>query len=76
LAKAAAILAEGWTGDGKRRRLIEAAIGHALEFSTWRSLVEAQRLTREEVMKLLLAFVVAAADASRRETKLLPKRRS
>jgi AcrR family transcriptional regulator len=37
-------LDRGWTTRGHRRELTRAAIGHAVEFDTWRSLVRRQGL--------------------------------
>jgi AcrR family transcriptional regulator len=37
-------LDRGWTTRGRRRELTRAAIGHAVEFDTWRSLVRRQGL--------------------------------
>jgi AcrR family transcriptional regulator len=37
-------LDRGWTTRGPRRELTRAAIGHAVEFDTWRSLVRRQGL--------------------------------
>lgn len=41
-------------GGGKRRR---AAIGHALRFETWRSLVRGEGLSRAEAVRAMLRFV-------------------
>ena len=46
-------LAEVWP----RRKLVRAAIGHALEFETWRSLVRDQRLTPKQAVDAMLSFV-------------------
>ena len=56
------ILAAGWGVRGKRRELLAAAIGHALEFETWRSLERRQGLDRERAVELALRTVRAAAD--------------
>ena len=40
LAEAAAILAAGWPTRGRRRRVLDAALHHAVDFQTWRSLTE------------------------------------
>ena len=45
---------------GARRRRVEAAIGHALEFSTWQSLVRHQGLTRPDAVALAAAMVTGA----------------
>jgi AcrR family transcriptional regulator len=41
------------------RRAVRRAVGHALEFGTWRSLVRGQGCTNEEAVRLMLAFVAA-----------------
>jgi AcrR family transcriptional regulator len=46
-------LASGWP----RRKAVRAAIGHALEFETWRSLVRRQGLTRAQAVDAVLSFV-------------------
>jgi AcrR family transcriptional regulator len=46
-------LARGWP----RRKALRAAIGHAFEFETWRSLVRRQGLTRAQAVDLVLGFV-------------------
>jgi hypothetical protein len=44
------------------RRCGAAAIGHALEFGTWQSLVRRQGCTAEETVPLMLGLARAAAD--------------
>jgi AcrR family transcriptional regulator len=54
------LLLEGWpTRDGTRARL-RRAIGHALEFRTWQSLVRRQGCPTDEAVRLMVAFVRAA----------------
>ena len=43
-------LARGWP----RRKTVRAAIGHALEFETWRSLVRRQGLSRKQAVDAML----------------------
>jgi AcrR family transcriptional regulator len=45
---------------GARRR-VRAAVGHALAFETWRSLVREQRLSQTEAIKLMEALAAVAA---------------
>lgn len=45
--------------QGRRRRL-RAAIGHALSFATWRSLVREQGLTQAEAVELMAGLAVDA----------------
>ncbi len=57
---AAEALIRGRRERGARRRRVRAAIGHALSFSTWRSLVREQGLSGEEAVALMAGLVVAA----------------
>jgi AcrR family transcriptional regulator len=43
-----------------RRRSTRAAVGHALEFETWRSLVRRQGLTRKQAVDAMLRLVAGA----------------
>ena len=54
-------LDRGWTARGRRRGLLRASIGHAVEFETWRSLVRQQGLQDSEAVDAM----VALADAFR-----------
>jgi hypothetical protein len=40
-----------------RRRAVRAAVGHALEFETWRSLARRQALGRRAAVDAMLRFV-------------------
>ena len=46
---------------GARRRRVRAAIGHGLEFETWRSLIRRQGLTDDEAVDAIAGLVEAAA---------------
>jgi AcrR family transcriptional regulator len=46
---------------GARRRRVRAAVGHALAFETWQSLVRDQELSRTEAIDLMDVFVAATA---------------
>ena len=48
-------LASGWP----RRKAVRAAIGHALDFETWRSLTRRQGLTRKQAVDAMLSFVAS-----------------
>jgi len=61
LSQVTEILATGWAPRGERPCLIEAAIGHATDFNTWRSLAARKCLTRGEAVRLIGALVHAAA---------------
>jgi AcrR family transcriptional regulator len=50
-------LRDGLAQDWPRRKLVRAAIGHALEFETWRSLVREERLTQKQAVDAMLSFV-------------------
>jgi AcrR family transcriptional regulator len=54
-AVAADTIAQAWP----RRRTVRAAIGHALEFETWRSLVRGQGLTRAQAVDAMASFVAS-----------------
>ena len=54
-------LLRGRRERGRRRERIAAAIGHALAFNTWRSLVVDQGLERDEAIRLMRELVAAAA---------------
>lgn len=56
-------LAQGWGVRGRRRRLLLATIGHALEFDTWRTLVRGQQLAPAEAAELAAGYARAAASA-------------
>lgn len=59
--------------DGFRpRRTARAAIGHALEFETWRSLVRRQRLARASAVELMVQL--AASPPAARPTHPQPRR--
>lgn len=53
-------LAAGWGVGAERQRLVRAAVGHALRFSTWRSLT-AEGLSDEEAAGLMKPLVERAA---------------
>jgi AcrR family transcriptional regulator len=55
------ILAAGWAVRGRRRSVLEAALRHALDLRTWRSLTVDNGLSRAEAVGLIGALVVAAA---------------
>jgi AcrR family transcriptional regulator len=59
------ILLRGRRGRGAAWRRARAAIGHAIAFESWRSLVREQGLSRRAGVEVMLGMV-AAADSSRR----------
>lgn len=58
------LLLEGWAVRGAARARQRRAIGHALEFRTWQSLVRRQGCRTDEAVQLMLDFV-RVADAPR-----------
>jgi AcrR family transcriptional regulator len=52
-------LDHGWKTRGRKRALVRAVIGHAIEFETWRSLVRHQGLDKNEAIELMLRLVRA-----------------
>jgi AcrR family transcriptional regulator len=60
LNSAADAILRGRPERGARRRRVRAAVGHALAFETWRSLVGHQGLSRSETIELMEAVVHAA----------------
>jgi AcrR family transcriptional regulator len=52
-------LADALTRGGPRRRPVRAAIGHALEFETWRSLVRRQGLSRKQAVEAMMRLVAS-----------------
>jgi AcrR family transcriptional regulator len=57
-----ALLAAGWDAPAERQPLVLAALGHALEFDTWRSLVRQQGLTDEQAVELMVRLVSCLAE--------------
>jgi AcrR family transcriptional regulator len=55
-----ATLMRGRRDRGRRRARVAAAVGHAMAFSTWRSLVREQGLDDTDAVELMAAMVLAA----------------
>ena len=55
-----AVLRRGWKAKGRRRPLVHAAVGHAVEFETWRSLVRRQGLSDAEAVEAMVSLARAA----------------
>jgi AcrR family transcriptional regulator len=51
------LLASGWGARGSRRVLLKAAVGHAVDFQTWRSLVRQEGLSDRQAAELMLRLV-------------------
>jgi AcrR family transcriptional regulator len=56
------LLLEAWPKRGGAKARLRRAIGHALEFHTWQSLVRRQGCRTSEAVQLMLAFARAAAS--------------
>ena len=54
------VIVAGRPERGHARRRVKAAVGHALSFSTWRSLVREHELGEAEAVTLMAAMVEAA----------------
>jgi AcrR family transcriptional regulator len=54
------LLLEPWKARGGARARVRRAIGHALEFRTWQSLVRRQGCRTTEAVQLMVTFVSAA----------------
>jgi AcrR family transcriptional regulator len=61
LEAAADVLMTGRRLRGRAAHRTRAALGHALAFSTWRSLVEEQRLARDDAVELMCTLVECAS---------------
>jgi hypothetical protein len=61
LDEAVEVLAAGRLARGRKRTVLVAALRHALDFQTWRSLTRSDRITRGEAVALAGALVEAAA---------------
>lgn len=69
LGQAAKAVSRGRPERGGWRRKAEAAIGHALAFDTWRSLVRERGLAASEAVDLMAGLVALAAGAGRKASR-------
>ena len=60
LEQARSVLLQGRRERGRARERVAAAIGHALSFPTWRSLVREQGLGDEEAVGLMVSLIASA----------------
>jgi AcrR family transcriptional regulator len=67
------LLLQAWPTRGGARARLRRAIGHALEFHTWQSLVRRQGCATAEAVQMMVAF--ACATGSGRRNPRLPARR-
>jgi AcrR family transcriptional regulator len=58
------VLLQPWTTRGRARARLRRAIGHALEFRTWQSLVRRQGCAIDEAVQLMVAFACAAESGT------------
>ena len=56
-------LAAPWRAQGRRRRLVEALIGHFLALETWRSLVRVGQLSHRATIAVAIDVIASAARA-------------
>jgi AcrR family transcriptional regulator len=56
-----AALADGWPDDADRAPLRSPALGLAIDFGAWRTLVRGQQLDDAQVIELMVALVTCAA---------------
>ena len=61
MAQARVSLVAGWGLRGARLRRLRGAVGHAVDFRTWRSLVRHHGLRDDEAVELMVALAEAAA---------------
>ena len=57
-------LAAGWSVPARRRALVEAAVGHAIAFGTWQSLVRGQGLDDAQAIEVMVAMVKGVANGT------------
>jgi AcrR family transcriptional regulator len=55
------LLGRGWNARGRRRKLLHAALGHALEFDTWRSLTQREGLDDDEAAETMVRLARSAS---------------
>jgi AcrR family transcriptional regulator len=69
LESAVQALIRGRSERGKARQRVAAAIGHALAFPTWQSLIRAQGLDQAEAVALMAVMVEAAGQPHARAVR-------
>lgn len=57
------VLSEGFRARGKTRKVVDAAVAHAVDFHTWQSLVEEGGLASAQVVQLMVAMVRRAGSS-------------
>ena len=58
------LLLAGWPSRGQARTRLRRALGHALDFRTWQSLVRGQGCRTDEAVQLMVAFARAVAESA------------
>jgi hypothetical protein len=58
------VLTAPWRARGRRRTLLRAAIGHAIAFDTWRSLVRDQGLGDDDAVEVAARLACAKRTAA------------
>ncbi len=58
------VLATGWQTQHGDTKLLRAAIGHAINFQTWRSLARGEGLDDSEAVELMAAMIRCVAQGS------------
>ncbi len=53
------VLDRGWKARGRKRTLLRAVIGHAIEFETWRSLARREGLDDEVAADTMVSLARA-----------------
>jgi AcrR family transcriptional regulator len=61
-----AVLERGWTARGRKRALLRAVIGHAVEFETWHSLVRRQGLDDAVAVDAMVSLARAVRTPPRK----------
>ena len=56
------VLVTGWPARGGARRRLKRAVGHALEFRTWQSLVRRQGCSAREAVEMMVALAEATSQ--------------
>lgn len=64
--RAADILVAGWSLKGRRKALLRAAIALALEYETWRTLIQDHRLTDDQAIELMLRLTCDCSEDGHR----------
>lgn len=57
-----AVLATGWTTEPARQARVAAAVGHAISFGTWQSLVREQGLGEGQAVAMMVTLVRCLAS--------------